>query len=53
MTAKGMELLKKAAPHHLESVRRLMIDILNPNEIKAIGTAFNKIAENLANSADE
>lgn len=53
MTAKGMELLKKAAPHHLESVRRLMIDILNPNEIKAIGTAFNKIAENLANSTDE
>jgi DNA-binding MarR family transcriptional regulator len=53
MTPKGMELLKKAAPHHLESVRRLMIDILNPNEIKAIGTAFNKIAENLANSADE
>ena len=53
MTPKGMELLKKAAPHHLESVRRLMIDILNPNEIKAIGTAFNKIAENLANSTDE
>jgi DNA-binding MarR family transcriptional regulator len=53
MTAKGMELLKKAAPHHLESVRRLMIDILNPNEIKAIGTAFNKIAENLVNSTDE
>ena len=53
MTAKGMELLKKAAPHHLESVLRLMIDILNPNEIKAIGTAFNKIAENLANSTDE
>jgi DNA-binding MarR family transcriptional regulator len=53
MTPKGMELLKKTAPHHLESVRRLMIDLLNPAEIKAIGTAFNKIAENLANSADE
>ena len=53
MTPKGMELLKKAAPHHLESVRRFMIDLLNPAEIKAIGTAFNKIAGNLANSANE
>ena len=53
ITAKGMELLKKAAPHHLESVRRLMIDLLNPAEIKAIGSAFGKIADNLAHSADE
>jgi hypothetical protein len=53
MTPKGMELLKKAAPHHLESVRRLMIDLLNPAEIKAIGSAFGKIADNLAHSADE
>jgi hypothetical protein len=53
MTPKGMELLKKAAPHHLESVRRLMIDLLNPAEIKAMGSAFGKIAGNLANSANE
>ncbi len=53
MTPKGMELLKKAAPHHLESVRRLMIDLLNPAEIKAVGSAFGKIADNLARSADE
>lgn len=53
MTPKGMELLKKAAPHHLESVRRLMIDLLSPAEIKAIGSAFGKIADNLAHSADE
>ena len=53
MTPKGMELLKKAAPHHLESVRRLMIDLLSPAEIKAIGSAFGKIADNLAHSAAE
>jgi hypothetical protein len=30
-----------------------MIDVLNPAEIKAIGSAFGKIADNLANSANE
>ena len=47
ITPKGMELLKEAAPEHLESVRRLMIDLLSPSEIKAIATAFSKIANNL------
>lgn len=48
MTVKGMELLKAAAPEHLKSVRRLMIDLLSPAEVKAIGSAFSKISENLA-----
>ena len=47
MTPKGMDLLKSAAPEHLTTVRRLMIDLLSPAEIKAIGSAFGKIAENL------
>lgn len=49
LTPKGLELLKTAAPHHLESVRRLMIDLLSPAEIKAFATGFNKIAANLSN----
>jgi DNA-binding MarR family transcriptional regulator len=48
LTAKGFELLKTAAPHHLESVRRLMIDLLSPAEIKAFATGFNKISTNLS-----
>lgn len=51
ITPKGMELLKTAAPEHLKSVRALMIDLLTPSEIRAIASAFSKIAENLA-SAD-
>lgn len=47
ITPKGLELLKKAAPHHLRSVRSLMIDHLTPSEIKALGSAFSKIASNL------
>lgn len=49
ITPKGLELLKTAAPHHLESVRRLMIDLLSPSEIKAFATGFKKIAANLGN----
>ena len=48
LTPKGLELLKQAAPEHLESVRRLMIDLLSPSEIKAIAAAFGKISKNLA-----
>ena len=48
LTPKGLELLKQAAPEHLESVRRLMIDLLSRAEIKAIATAFSKISRNLA-----
>ena len=47
ITPKGMELLKEAAPEHLESVRKYIIDLLSPSEIKAIATAFTKIANNL------
>jgi len=50
LTAKGWTLLKKIAPIHLASVRRLMIDHLSRAEIKAIGSAFGKIEANLRES---
>ncbi len=48
LTTKGFDLLKTAAPVHLESVRRLMIDLLSPAEIKSVASAFAKISANLA-----
>ena len=48
ITPKGFDLLKTAAPKHLESVRRLMVDLLTPTEIKAVASAFGKISANLA-----
>ena len=48
LTAKGSEVLRTVAPHHLESVRRLMIDRLTSSEIRAIASAFGKIADGLA-----
>lgn len=47
LTAKGRELLRTVAPHHLDSVRRLMIDRLTANEIRAMASAFGKIADGL------
>jgi DNA-binding MarR family transcriptional regulator len=48
LTTKGFDLLKTAAPHHLESVRALMIDLLSPAEIKAFASGFKKISANLS-----
>jgi DNA-binding MarR family transcriptional regulator len=48
ITTKGFDLLVKVAPVHLQSVRRLMIDLLTPAEIKAMGSAFGKISDNLS-----
>jgi DNA-binding MarR family transcriptional regulator len=48
ITPKGFDLLKTAAPKHLESVRRLMVDLLTPTEVKAVASAFGKISANLA-----
>lgn len=47
LTAKGLAVLKKAAPSHVASVRARMIDLLTPSEIKALGTAFTKVASAL------
>lgn len=47
LTTQGMNLLKKAAPSHVASVRRWMIDLLTDTESRAIGSAFGKIARGL------
>lgn len=44
LTTKGWNLLRKVAPIHLASVRRLMIDHLSRTEIRAIGNAFTRIS---------
>ena len=50
LTKKGFDLIKKVAPHHLESVRSRMIDLLSPAEIRAFGSGFKKIARNVKQS---
>lgn len=52
LSPKGFKLLKKAAPAHLCSVRRLMIDQLTIGEVNAVGSAFAKIAKQLGVAAN-
>lgn len=47
LTPEGLALLRQAAPSHLRSVRSRMIDLLTPAEIRALGSAFARIARRL------
>jgi DNA-binding MarR family transcriptional regulator len=48
LTDVGMTRLEAAAPTHVESVRRRMIDLLDTGELEAMGAAFDKIRRHLA-----
>lgn len=50
LTTKGFEFLKRVAPHHLNSVRRRMIDLLSDSEIQSFGKGFEKISQNIKNA---
>ena len=51
MTPSGRRLLERTAPHHVESVRRHMIDLLDREELRAIGSSFGKIRQHLDDRA--
>jgi DNA-binding MarR family transcriptional regulator len=48
LTPAGFEKLVDAAPVHVESVRRRMIDLLSEDELRALADVFTKIKRALA-----
>lgn len=52
LTEKGYERLKQAAPDHVESVRRHLLDAFTPEEFLAFGDMLIRIATHLRTSAD-
>lgn len=40
MTEEGYDLLKRAAPHHVDSVRRVFVDAIDPDDYLALGRAM-------------
>jgi DNA-binding MarR family transcriptional regulator len=48
LTPSGFEKLVDAAPVHVESVRRRMIDLLSEDELRALADVFTKIKRALA-----
>jgi DNA-binding MarR family transcriptional regulator len=47
LTDEGMRRMVKAAPSHVEGVRRHFIDRLTPEEIAVLGKAFRRVADGL------
>jgi DNA-binding MarR family transcriptional regulator len=51
LTDKGWEKLVSAAPNHVESVRRHLVDVLTDDEFKTLGSICRKIIEALGEDA--
>jgi DNA-binding MarR family transcriptional regulator len=47
MTEAGWELLVSAAPSHVSSVRRHLVDVLTPDEFAAAGSVGQKVADHI------
>lgn len=47
LTDKGMDEIIRAAPAHVESVRRHFIDLLDPEELRQLNSICSKILEHL------
>jgi hypothetical protein len=48
LTPAGWAALRDAAPPHVDSVRRHLIDLLTPAEVTALATIAAKVTEHLA-----
>jgi DNA-binding MarR family transcriptional regulator len=51
LTQAGWKALQDAAPPHVESVRRHLIDLLTPAEVDALATIAGKVTEHLTKPA--
>jgi len=47
MTDKGHDLLVSAAPGHVESVRRNMVDLVDAADFAALGRVFDQVSDHL------
>lgn len=51
LTKQGQRTLEKAAPHHVESVRKHIIDLLSPKQIEALGDIAETVVSHLGDPA--
>jgi DNA-binding MarR family transcriptional regulator len=51
ITTSGRRAIEQAAPDHVETVRRLVIDVLTPEELDALGAITDKLRARLAGDA--
>ncbi len=53
MTEQGHQLLVRAAPCHVESVRRNLVDLVSDDDFAAMGRVFNTVADHLVTQHPE
>lgn len=51
LTPAGCKAIEAAAPHHVETVRRLVIDPLGPRDLATLGGISNRILRQLDDMA--
>jgi DNA-binding MarR family transcriptional regulator len=51
LTAAGLRAIEQAAPRHVESVRRNIIDVLSPAQIEALGDITATVVDHLGDPA--
>ena len=47
MTDKGWDLLVRIAPTHVSGVREHLVDLVSPEDLRAVGRVMNAVADNL------
>jgi len=47
LTEEGWRVLREAAPTHVDGVRRHLMDVMTPEQRRAVGEAFGAVAERL------
>jgi DNA-binding MarR family transcriptional regulator len=52
ITPQGRSAIEQAAPHHVNTVRRLIFDALTPEEVDAFATIVDKALTHLDNQAE-
>lgn len=53
LTDQGWKAIEAAAPDHVDSVRRHLVDVLSPLEFEALGESCRTIADRINDSASE
>lgn len=53
MTDQGLELLKQAAPLHVEGVRSYLVDVADPSDFGALGRAMDAVTDTLISGHPE
>jgi DNA-binding MarR family transcriptional regulator len=51
ITAAGRKTIEAAAPHHVETIRRLVVDPIGPDDLATLGRISNRILAELDNQA--